>query len=139
MSHVTFDLVIPKSNQVVGSARYIHDPSLAGIHQSVLEITRSRERDVQTKTKCPRLLCNGGIKKGERGWRERKKEGERVLRAIYTVFQTRQKNAKPEPDRDVTKGNYALPAEMPSPKHSKTKCDLLACFGVFGKYKRSQL
>ena len=61
---------------------------------------------------------------------------------IYTAIQTRQKNAKPEPDRDVTKGNYALPAEMPIPKHSKSKCDLLACFGVFGvfgKYKRSQL
>ena len=44
MSHMTFDLdlMTPKFNQFIGSARYIHDQSLAGIHQSVLEITRSR-------------------------------------------------------------------------------------------------
>ena len=47
MNHVTFDLVTPKSTQFIGSARYIHDLSFAGIHQSVLEITRSREQDVQ--------------------------------------------------------------------------------------------
>ena len=46
MCAVTFDLRPrdPKSNQFIGSARYIHDQSLAGIHQSVLQITRSRER-----------------------------------------------------------------------------------------------
>ena len=38
----------PKSNQFIGSLRYIHDPSLEGIHLLVLEITRSRERDVRT-------------------------------------------------------------------------------------------
>ena len=32
----------PKSNQFIGSASNIHDLSLAEIHQSVLEITRSR-------------------------------------------------------------------------------------------------
>ena len=37
-----FDLVTPKSNQFIGSARYIHDPSLAVVHQSVLEKTRSQ-------------------------------------------------------------------------------------------------
>ena len=44
MSRMTFDLdlMTPKSTQFIGSARYIHDLSLAGIHQSVLEITRSR-------------------------------------------------------------------------------------------------
>ena len=36
------DLVTPTSNQFIGSVRYIHDLSLEGIHQSVLEITRSR-------------------------------------------------------------------------------------------------
>ena len=48
MSPVTFDLMTPKSNQFIGSARYIHDLSLTGIHQSVLEITRSPEQDLQT-------------------------------------------------------------------------------------------
>ena len=42
MSPVTFDLVTLKSNQFIGSARYIHDPSLALIHQSVLKIKRSQ-------------------------------------------------------------------------------------------------
>ena len=32
MSPLTFDLVTPKSNQFIGSARYIHGLSLAGIH-----------------------------------------------------------------------------------------------------------
>ena len=31
-----------KSNHFIGSARYIHDPSVAAIHQSVLEITRQQ-------------------------------------------------------------------------------------------------
>ena len=38
MSPVTFDLVTPKYNQLNGS----------GVHQSVLEITRSREQEVRT-------------------------------------------------------------------------------------------
>ena len=44
MSHMTFDLdlMTPKSNQFIDSASNIHYLSLAGIHQSVLEITRSR-------------------------------------------------------------------------------------------------
>ena len=40
------DLMTPKSNQFIGFASNIPDLSLAGIHQSVLQITRSRERDV---------------------------------------------------------------------------------------------
>ena len=50
MSPMTFeiDLVAPKYNQFIGSARNIHDPCLAGIHQSVLQITWSWERDVCT-------------------------------------------------------------------------------------------
>ena len=36
------DLMTPKSDQFNGSASNIHDLSLAGIHQSVLEIRRSR-------------------------------------------------------------------------------------------------
>ena len=48
MSTVTFDLVTPKSNQIISSASYKHDPSLAGIHQSVLEITQSQEQVVRT-------------------------------------------------------------------------------------------
>ena len=42
---MTFDLDVmtPKSNQFIGSESInIHDISLAGIHQSVLEIMRSR-------------------------------------------------------------------------------------------------
>ena len=35
-------LMTPKSNQFISSASNIHDLSLAGIHQSVLEIRRSR-------------------------------------------------------------------------------------------------
>ena len=42
MCAVAFDLMTPKSNQFISSASNIHDLSLAGIHQSVLEITRSR-------------------------------------------------------------------------------------------------
>ena len=42
MCAVAFDLVTPKSNQFIGSASNIHDLSLAAIHQSILEITRSR-------------------------------------------------------------------------------------------------
>ena len=43
MSAMTFDLYGPQeSNQFIGFASNIHDLSLAGIHQSVLEITRSQ-------------------------------------------------------------------------------------------------
>ena len=56
-----FDLMTPKSNRFIGSARYIHDPSLEEIHLLVLEI--SRERDGRTTRKqCLGLLCSGGIK-----------------------------------------------------------------------------
>ena len=47
MSPMIFDLVTPKSNQLISITRYIDDPSFAGIHQSVLEITQSQERDIQ--------------------------------------------------------------------------------------------
>ena len=51
---VTFDLVTLKSNHFInGSARYIHDLSLAGIYQTVLEISRSRERDVREDGQMP--------------------------------------------------------------------------------------
>ena len=39
---MTFDLMTQESTQFIGSARYIHDLSLAGIHQSVLMIMRSQ-------------------------------------------------------------------------------------------------
>ena len=39
MSPMTFDLMTQKYNQFIGSTRYIYDPSLARIHQPVLEIT----------------------------------------------------------------------------------------------------
>ena len=39
---MTFEIMNQESTQFIGSARTIHDPSLAAIHQSVLEITRSR-------------------------------------------------------------------------------------------------
>ena len=42
MSPITFDLMTPKSNQLIGSVRDKHDPSLAVIHQSAPEITRAR-------------------------------------------------------------------------------------------------
>ena len=40
--HLTFDLMTQESTQFIGSARYIHDQSLAGIHQSVLMIMPSQ-------------------------------------------------------------------------------------------------
>ena len=39
---MTFDLMTQESTQFIGSARYIHDLSLAGIQQSVLMIMRSQ-------------------------------------------------------------------------------------------------
>ena len=39
---MTFDLMNQESTQFIGSASNIHDLILAGIHQSLLEITRSR-------------------------------------------------------------------------------------------------
>ena len=44
---LTIDLMTPKSNQFIGSARYMHVLSLMVIRPSVLEIMRSPERDVQ--------------------------------------------------------------------------------------------
>ena len=51
MNHVSFDLMTPKSNHFIDSARYIHDPNLAGIYHSVLEKTRTGRTDGRTARK----------------------------------------------------------------------------------------
>ena len=51
-----FDLMTLKSNQFIGSARYIHDLSLVGIHQLVLEITGSQKRDVRTDEQLENIM-----------------------------------------------------------------------------------